>query len=89
MPFSTHLRTLLSDRQISTVAEKIGVARCTLQSWLTQGTSARLPEPYHLDALLDAVEASEEERAQAWRGLAAAGRERAAQRGLRSEQVAA
>ena len=80
MPLSSHLRTLLSDHPIAVVAEKVGVAKSTLHSWLTQGSSARLPEPRHLEDLLDLVEASAEERAQAWSGLAEADRERAKHR---------
>lgn len=62
---------------VADIALKIGVARCTLNSWCTNGTSARQPEPRHLQALLDEVKATADQRAEAWRLLAAADKERA------------
>lgn len=80
MPLSSHLRKLLGNHAVVTIAEKIGVAKCTLYSWFNNGSSVRLPEPRHLQALLDEVKATKEERAEAWRLLAEADRERAKHR---------
>ena len=68
----THLRTLLAEQSVGKVAKTLKVARVTVQSWLTTGSSRRCPSPRHLQALLDLVEATPDERANAWALLAQA-----------------
>lgn len=72
MTIHTHLREICRDRSISQLVTRLGIARPTVHSWLTNRTSGRLPSPRHLQALLDEVNATPEQRASAWKLLAEA-----------------
>lgn len=52
------------------LAETVGVAPSTLQSWETAEAYRRRPSPRNLEALLLALEAGAEDRAAAWSALA-------------------
>lgn len=81
MTIHTHLKEMCRRHPISRLIASLGIARPTIHSWMTSGVSARLPSPRHLQALLDVVDATPEQRAEAWRLLAEADEERARRTG--------
>lgn len=75
MTFSAQLKSLCGEWKAEDLAKELEVGLATVYSWLTEGSSSKLPSPQNLQKLLQFLKVEPEKELELWRAYAQAGKQ--------------